>query len=574
MSTNYEFKKITDVDVIQKTGDSSYVMVEDAGILKKMAAKNIGAVKTVNGAEPDENGNVQIVMPEVPEINYPVTSVNGQTGDVQIEIPEVKEITVNGVAPDENGNIQLEISASGNQSDWNQMDETSSDYIKNKPFYDAGNPVVFTLFNKENATFEEELNMDQTGVFYAYTPELEEDMDEFVKIQIIEGNSYTITIDENVYTATGKTMEGFGYLGNLSLIISVYPNTGEDFFIAPVEALFALNIPGESHNIFIEETKLVVEKEITPEDDYVFQLMEPDMIPLLINLGCDFSSIAQGDVITTTFDDVEYTNTVVLIENGPLVFGNLSLMDAGEDTGEPFLGLYMQGISGIYGLTPSVQHQFSIDKILSDGSNQNIVPENKYDFNASLDEPEYLMIDNTSGYILEADTNYKVLWNGVEYNCSSISKNIGTEEEPNVVVYLGNVYKFGESETDTGEPFVFGYNSAEGFMGMFIPDQNFTATHQVKVVGLVSDVKKLDKKYIPDDIDLPIASSAKAGAVKVRSTMSGLSNNSNYSKIYLDTDDNTIYAEKPTVPVIQKSTTDLTEGVSSLATGTIYLVYE
>lgn len=60
MSTNYEFKKISDVDVIETVNDSAHVIIEDAGILKKMAAKNIGAVKTVNGTEPDESGNVVV----------------------------------------------------------------------------------------------------------------------------------------------------------------------------------------------------------------------------------------------------------------------------------------------------------------------------------------------------------------------------------------------------------------------------------------------------------------------------------------------------------------------------------
>ena len=126
MSTNYEFKKITDVDVIQKAGDSSYVMVEDAGILKKMAAKNIGAVKTVNGAEPNENG------------------------DVQIEIPEAKEITVNGITPDENGNIEVQ---AGTQPDWNQNDDAAVDFVKHRTHYDVGEDVEIELLPATDIEF-------------------------------------------------------------------------------------------------------------------------------------------------------------------------------------------------------------------------------------------------------------------------------------------------------------------------------------------------------------------------------------------------------------------------------------
>lgn len=59
---------------------------------------------------------------DIPEINYPVTSVNGQTGDVQINIPE-----------------QI-------QSDWNQNDETATNYIKNKPSL-ATSEEIKALFN-------------------------------------------------------------------------------------------------------------------------------------------------------------------------------------------------------------------------------------------------------------------------------------------------------------------------------------------------------------------------------------------------------------------------------------------
>lgn len=45
----------------------------------------------------------------IPDINYPVTSVNGQTGDVVIDV----------------------------QSDWEQTDETAVDFIKNKPDLNA-----------------------------------------------------------------------------------------------------------------------------------------------------------------------------------------------------------------------------------------------------------------------------------------------------------------------------------------------------------------------------------------------------------------------------------------------------
>lgn len=80
-----------------------------------------------------------------------VTSVNGQTGDVTLaneskslglasaavgQIPKVKAVDSNGV-PTEWEPVAMPSGSAGTlvQSDWNQNDETASDYIKNRPFY-------------------------------------------------------------------------------------------------------------------------------------------------------------------------------------------------------------------------------------------------------------------------------------------------------------------------------------------------------------------------------------------------------------------------------------------------------
>lgn len=45
-----------------------------------------------------------------------------------------KVTTVNGISPDDSGNVEVQ---PGAQSDWNQNDETATDYVKNRPFYSA-----------------------------------------------------------------------------------------------------------------------------------------------------------------------------------------------------------------------------------------------------------------------------------------------------------------------------------------------------------------------------------------------------------------------------------------------------
>lgn len=83
-----------------------------------------GNVKTVNGVEPDANGNIEIAVPGMPEINYPVTSVNGMTGDVVIEV----------------GSGQNAV-----QSSWAQNDPTKPDYVKGRTHWEEGtlNTIVW-----------------------------------------------------------------------------------------------------------------------------------------------------------------------------------------------------------------------------------------------------------------------------------------------------------------------------------------------------------------------------------------------------------------------------------------------
>lgn len=80
-----------------------------------------GNVKTVNGVEPDANGNIEIAVPGMPEINYPVTSVNGMTGDVVIEVGSEQNMV---------------------QSDLSQNDPEALDYVKNRTHWEENNQTV------------------------------------------------------------------------------------------------------------------------------------------------------------------------------------------------------------------------------------------------------------------------------------------------------------------------------------------------------------------------------------------------------------------------------------------------
>ena len=94
------YKKIIDVETVEALNDGATVFVNDNGAMKQVGADKFGAVKTVNGVAPDENGNIVVEVPEIPE---PV------------------------------------------QPDWNQNDPNAPDYVKNRTHYKERS----TLFSGE-----------------------------------------------------------------------------------------------------------------------------------------------------------------------------------------------------------------------------------------------------------------------------------------------------------------------------------------------------------------------------------------------------------------------------------------
>ena len=59
-----KMKKISELEQLEVLSDNTNVLVEEDGLTKRFSAAKLGAVKTVNGNEPDENGNVEIQVVE------------------------------------------------------------------------------------------------------------------------------------------------------------------------------------------------------------------------------------------------------------------------------------------------------------------------------------------------------------------------------------------------------------------------------------------------------------------------------------------------------------------------------
>lgn len=447
------------------------------------------------------------------------------------------------------------------QANWDQTNSNKLDFIKNKPFYDEGQPYEISIFNQENMNFIEVPNIDESGTMNVYMPETYEEEMALEKLQFIAGNTYTVIIDGTSQSTQAKSVSGPGitYLGNLNLAISVFPSTGENFLIMPSEMMVIVNDSISSHNITITETRLAVQKEIVSQNTYSFPCMDDVMYLNLTDF--DFSGLRDGDLLIVNYDGKEYSCDVTAVEMG-LIFGNGSVVGFDDvQNNEPFTGMYAEGMSGMYAFPTEIP--FRVEKIISDTETEVIISENT-PYDVYIERGIYYDFTNPT-FVIEPETSYKVFWNNVEYTCVSSSMSEQGEIEL-------------QSNTDDELPFYFMYSNNENEPHAYFEVYSGgpeVLNKEIQIKGLVSGIKKIDKKYIPNDIDLPIASQNRAGAVKVRDAQYGLGNGIDYTPIYLDTEDNQIYAKKPSnVPIMQTSTTDLTEGVSYLRSGTIYLVYE
>ena len=83
---------------------------------------------------------------------------------------------------------------------------------------------------------------------------------------------------------------------------------------------------------------------------------------------------------------------------------------------------------------------------------------------------------------------YKVSWDGAAYECTCVNFN--------GELIIGNLSIVGEG-SDTGEPFIMGILNGKEIQ-IIIADPS--ASHTFSISGFVSEVVKIDKKYLPDTV--------------------------------------------------------------------------
>ena len=117
----------------------------------------------------------------------------------------------------------------GVQSDWNQMDDTAADFIKNKPFGD-----IFTVVLEE-----QELAFDPEGGLVA-----------MVDTPIQANDTVTVVFDGVEYTSTAVFVAALGgtFFGNLSIPGLTQNNTGEPFCGAYMDGMLIFITQDEANH--------------------------------------------------------------------------------------------------------------------------------------------------------------------------------------------------------------------------------------------------------------------------------------------------------------------------------------
>lgn len=369
------YKKITDVEQVEALNDGATVFVNDNGAMKQVGADKFGAVKTVNGVEPDENGNIVVEVPEIPE---PV------------------------------------------QPDWNQNDPNAADYVKNRTHWAETTTVTFA----DNVTVE--ITDGQPTI------------NPFAMNEIIEGQTYMVTWNGTTHECVAYIAEGPNSpsLGNATLAGIPSGGNGEPFFITLYEGTVMVFAAAGTHTMSIVadiETVHPIDPKFLPKHGFGYEeiktvtlMADGDSITASENWVVDWNGtkngmwkhVFVGANATVIYDGVEYKckwEKVITPDRSLLVLGNQH--PAGEnliDNGLPFsIGTLGDGISSPEAFFPlymycsvdgehtiSIQSEVKVAKLIDAEYMYDCVI-NIYDSQSKPNDIQWELADEPAGYVYE-----------------------------------------------------------------------------------------------------------------------------------------------------------------------------
>ena len=272
------------------------------------------------------------------------------------------------------GSTQIDGSAAN--PDWNQNDTTAPSYIKNRPFY-TGDPVETVLVEESTVAFQAD-----DGIYVA-VPQLTFDA--------IVRDTYKVTWDGTIYESVCMEFQEVPVIGNLS-IMGAGSDTGEPFLAIIQDGILVQIVTadtGSSHTISISGITISVVK-IDPKyldqsdwnqndktassyiknrpfyTDYTEEktLIKESHVNFRESRGRYLGSLRStftpivGETYKVSWDGTVY-ESVCLNDQGRIAIGNISIMGAGSNTGEPFF-IAVGDRTYIYTLDTASSHVISI----------------------------------------------------------------------------------------------------------------------------------------------------------------------------------------------------------------------
>ena len=221
--------------------------------------------------------------------------------------------------------------------DWNAS-EGEPGYIEGRTHWEEKGTLVPST----------ELTVNEEGLFMTEVPDI---------VQLVVGNSYTVSWNGTVYNCIAKEMEGRAILGNIGPLQEGLPNTGEPFLITAeltdnnTTGIMAADFTGAS-TITLEISTAIVHKIdekfipipkthwVTEEDIILFPETTIECTESITYLTLpDFPKITIGETYPITWDGTTYDCVALETENESTtyVLGNGKwFIGVEKDNGMPF----------------------------------------------------------------------------------------------------------------------------------------------------------------------------------------------------------------------------------------------
>lgn len=324
------------------------------------------------------------------------------------------------------------------KADWNQNDETAADYVKNRTHYDSR--------VTEEINITEEIAVCGTGRYKSISNELwkallnkestiESEYGTFVfEGEILQGNRNDLS-----YVSDSSSLVNALYVKKSEAMAYFLHNSAPDgaFVKNTVITCRAKVVSGKIQPLdekFIpesivadwnenDETKLsyIKNRPFYTGDPVENVFVEESTVSFVDNDGlyqAEFPSTFEatvGETYKVSWDGTVYECTCTSFSNA-LIIGNLSIIGAGSDTGEPFLIGILNG-EGIVIITAdtSASHTFSIS--------ETVTPVVKID-KKYLVQPDWNQNDETAADFVKNRPMYSYQENiGTEYSISNLTAN-------------------------------------------------------------------------------------------------------------------------------------------------------